>query len=96
MAAILHATPAWMDNLQEGYKDDVQAHKLITELCVTPNHTNEEGFALTDGLLRYKGRIWVGINQLAHQHILQALHNSGMGGHSGIRATYERVKQFFA
>jgi hypothetical protein len=51
---------------------------------------------LLDGLLRYKGRILVGTNSLAQRHILQALHNSGVGGHSGTRATYERVKQFIA
>jgi hypothetical protein len=79
VAAISQATPAWMDNLQEGYSDDVQAQKLITELSATPNHTNKEGFALTNGLLRYKGRIWVGNSQLAQQHILQALHSSGVG-----------------
>ena len=27
---------------------------------------------------------------------MQALHTSGAGGHSGIRATYERIKQLFA
>jgi transposase InsO family protein len=47
-------------------------------------------------LLRYHGRIWVGQNLLAQNHILQALHSSGTGGHSGVRATYERVKQYFA
>jgi len=34
----------------------------------------------------------VGTNALAQQHILQALHDSGIGGHSGITATYIRVK----
>ena len=38
----------------------------------------------------------MGCNELAQQHILQALHSSGVGGHSGIRATYERVKKLFA
>ena len=33
---------------------------------------------------------------MAQQHILQALHASGIGGHSGIQATYHRVKSLFA
>jgi transposase InsO family protein/ribosomal protein L21E len=49
-----------------------------------------------DGLLRYNGHIWVGTNSIAQNHILQALHSSGVGGHSGVRATYERVKNLFA
>lgn len=33
---------------------------------------------------------------LAQQHILQALHDSGIGGHSGITATYKRIQGLFA
>lgn len=43
-----------------------------------------------------KGRVWIGNNPLAQSHILQALHASGIGGHSGIQATYHRVKALFA
>ena len=88
------AKPAWLDNLQQGYEDDPHAKALITELSVT--HSNDKGFSLQDGILRYKGRVWVGNNDLAQQHILQALHSSGLGGHSGVLATYHRVKQYFA
>ena len=49
-----------------------------------------------DGVIKYKGRVWVGHNLLAQQHILQALHASGIGGHSGIQGTYQRVKSLFA
>jgi len=38
----------------------------------------------------------VGNNELAQHHILQALHASGLGGHSGIQGTYHRVKALFA
>lgn len=33
---------------------------------------------------------------MAQQHILQALHASAIGGHSGFPATYHRVKHLFA
>lgn len=88
------AQPAWLENLQRGHEDDPQAQELITELSVT--QSNEKGFSLQNGILRYKRRVWVGNNALAQQHILQALHSSGMGGHSGVLATYQRVKQYFA
>lgn len=38
----------------------------------------------------------MGNNKFAQQHILQALHASGIGGHSGIHATYHRIKNLFA
>ena len=40
--------------------------------------------------------MWVGNNSTAQQHILTALHASGIRGHSGITATYARVKHLFA
>jgi hypothetical protein len=67
---------------------------LITGLSINP--TNDRGYSLLNGILRYKGRIWVGVNPTAQNHILQALHNSGIGGHSGQLATYKRIKQLFA
>ena len=96
MAAVTASTiqPAWLDRLQAGYEDDDQAKKLIEQLSL--NGSNEQGFTLRDGILRLRDRIWVGNNSLAQNHILQALHNSGVGGHSGIQATYQRVKQYFA
>jgi hypothetical protein len=96
MATIASSTvqPEWLDRLQAGYEDDVQARKLIEDLSVSGS--NEKGYTLRDGILRLHDRIWVGNNTLAQNHILQALHNSGVGGHSGVQATYHRVKQYFA
>jgi transposase InsO family protein len=88
------AQPVWLDRLQAGYEDDTQARQLLTELSVTG--ANDRGFTLRDGVLRFRDRIWVGTNSLAQNHILQALHSSGVGGHSGVQATYHRVKQYFA
>lgn len=86
--------PSWIQKLQEGYHDDPDTAKLLTELSLTGQ--NEKGFSLVDGTIRYKGRVWVGNNTLAQQHILTALHDSSVGGHSGVAATYHRVKQLFA
>lgn len=55
-----------------------------------------KNYTLHDGVIKYKGRIWVGNNNLAQQHIIQALHSSVIGGHSSIQVTYSRVKQLFA
>ena len=49
-----------------------------------------------NGVIKKKGRIWVGINTIAQQHILPALHAGAVGGHSRVQATYERIKALFA
>ncbi|WVZ58303.1 LOW QUALITY PROTEIN: hypothetical protein U9M48_008586, partial [Paspalum notatum var. saurae] len=86
--------PTWMDKIQLGYKDDPFTQQLITALSVAAD--SHPHFTLQDGIVRFKGRVWVGDNKIAQQHILQALHSSGLGGHSGFHATYYRVKKLFA
>jgi len=87
------STPTWLTKLTDGYSDDPQAQQLLTELSIFP--PNNAGFELTNGIIRFKGHVWVGNNSLAQTHILQALHDSALGGHSGFPATYHRVKQLF-
>ena len=54
--------------------------------------TNDKGYTLADGVIRHKGKIWLGNYKEAHQDVMLALHASGLGGHSGITATYDKVK----
>jgi hypothetical protein len=46
-------------------------------------------------LLRYKGRIYIGTDSDLKQHIMHSLHASAIGGHSGIVASYQRIKRIF-
>jgi hypothetical protein len=94
LCAISTSTPKWMETVVEGYLKDEQTKQLLTELSV--QGTNEQGFSLSDGVIRKNGKIWLGNNKEAHKAILLALHSSGIGGHSGFRATYHRVRQMFA
>jgi hypothetical protein len=63
---------------------------LVVDLNAVPNVT------LSSGILRYKNSVWIGDNKPLHAQILQALHSSVVGGHSGFPITYRRVKQHFA
>ena len=47
-------------------------------------------------LLRFKGRMWVGNNSQVQQQILTTLHAGAIGGHSGVNATLQRIRQLFA
>jgi hypothetical protein len=40
--------------------------------------------------------VWLGNNEEAHTAIMLALHSSGLGGHSGVTATYNKIKALFA
>jgi hypothetical protein len=92
--AVSECIPSWMQKLKEGYEENPEDKQSLTELSITGR--NDEGYTLTDGIIRFRGRVWVGSNALAQQHILQALHDSGIGGHSGITATYHRIRALFA
>ena len=59
------------------------------------NSSAVPSFSFTNGLLRFKGRIYIGTKGLLRQHLLKLLHDSPQGGHSGIQATYYRMRLYF-
>lgn len=60
ICAISTCTPAWLDNLVQGYATDPLAQQLLVELAL--HSENEKGYSMTDGVIRYKGRVWLGTN----------------------------------
>jgi hypothetical protein len=91
--AISVVVPQWLLDVQASYTLDSDAQSLLAKLSLDPNVV--PNYTLQNGLLKYKGRIWVGSDDQLHR-ILSALHYSPVGGHSGISVTYCRVKQLFA
>jgi hypothetical protein len=91
---ISSATPQWLLQVMDGYKNDDQAQKLLAALSVTPAPLGP--YTLKAGILRYKDRIWIGNNFPLQNQIMLALHDSPVGGHSGFPVTYRRVKQLFS
>jgi hypothetical protein len=92
--AISVATPHWCADIVRGYTTDAQVQCLLTKLASSPQGV--EPFSLSDGLIRFKRRIWVGNNTTVQQQILRVFHSSPLGGHSGIPATIKRILEFFA
>lgn len=93
LGAISSGQPRWMEIVIDGYAKNAEAQRLLTSLSLNPG--GEPGFQLTDGILRWKGKVWLGHHIEAQQVVLLALHNSGVGGHSGVTGTYQRVKNLF-
>jgi hypothetical protein len=86
-------TPDWLLQVTQGYDQDPTAKKILTQLAVGGQLAH---YTITQGVIRYKGRIWLGSNQEMHQKVMSALHDSAVGGHSGFPVTYRRIKSNFA
>lgn len=94
LLAISACKPVWLETIVHKYLEDPHTKNLLTTLSA-PGGTHLD-FALQDGVLRFKGRLWVSYNSEIQQHIISALHDSAVGGHSGFFATYHRIKRLFA
>lgn len=77
----------------DSYLEDPTAQELLQKLSLHPEGLDH--FTLVDGVIRFKGKVWLGHHQEAKQAVLSSLHDSGIGGHSGIHATYKRIKSLF-
>jgi hypothetical protein len=47
------------------------------------------------GVIKFKGKVWIAQNSALQTQIIAALHSSPIGGHSGMKDTYYRIKQLF-
>lgn len=93
MAAISICKPKWLEAIKHSYQADPAAQQRMTKLALAPD--SEPDYTLQDGILRFRGRVWIGEDTDTQQHLIRALHDSAAGGHSGFHATYNRVKRLF-
>lgn len=92
--AISAPVPTWTEELVESYLADPASKILQEKLLLHKDHTLDD-YTITSGIIRFKGKLFVGkVPELRHK-LLTALHSSPVGGHSGVRATYHRVKGIF-
>jgi hypothetical protein len=93
LSAISMAILACISDIEASYKDYAYFTNLIQQLAV--NATSVPYFVVYSGIIRYKGRICIGQSTDLRQRIVASLHSSTVGGHSGIKATYQRIKRIF-
>lgn len=89
--AVSFVQPVWVQEILNSYATDPQAERLLMQLAV--HSSNDNGYTLEEGVIRYKGRLWVANNSALQTKIIAAFHSSPVGGHSGNQATYHRVKK---
>jgi hypothetical protein len=92
--ALSACTPKWLETVIKAYQQDSTAQQLLQELSLTGS--NDKGYTLVNGVIRHKGRIWLGHHADAHEAVMLALHASGLGGHTGVTATYNKIRALFS
>lgn len=77
--------PAWVLELIESYVGDEMAQQGIAECTLEPQGVSF--YYYSDGILRYKGKLYVGQNSGLREKLIKNMHESNMRGHSGIENT---------
>lgn len=87
--------PQWALDIQRSYEGDSWIENLKSKLTQTEEGQQSHHLTQYQELIRYKGRICVGGTGDWIKLVIRELHDSNLGGHSGITATYQRVKRSF-
>jgi hypothetical protein len=78
LLAISECRPKWLEVIVESYQKDPDTKQLLTELSLTGS--NSKGYQLIDGVIKLKGKVWLGKHKETHKAVMLALHDSGIGG----------------
>jgi hypothetical protein len=93
VAVCSEVQPVWLQEVLNSYVTDVEAQRRLTELALAS--PDEHGYELRKGIIRLRGRVWIGSNSTLQTKLITAFHSSAVGGHSGVDATYQRIKRLF-
>ena len=93
LLAVSESKPRWLEIVTERYLADLKAKEFLTQLSISS--PDAQGYSLHEGVIKLNGKIWLGNHMEAKNAILLALHDSGIGGHSGFTATYNKIRELF-
>ena len=86
-------TPDWLAQLKASYATD---HSIMNNLdAFQAGKEGPKGFTMQNGLLLYKGKMYLGTCDSLKTAILQQVHDGPWGGHSGFLKTLHRVQRDF-
>jgi hypothetical protein len=91
--AITSAIPLWVNEELDSYIEDAKCREVDKQLRISP--TVVPNFTMVNGLIRHKGKILGGSTTGLRKKLLDSFHNSVLGGHSGERVTYNKIKSLF-
>ena len=94
LCIISFPTPNWLDDLKASYITDPTIQQTIQALKSGQNVP--VGFTICNDFLFYKGRLFLGSSpQTLKTLVLQQIHDSPLGGHSGYLKSFHRLKKDF-
>ena len=91
--AISTVKPVWIQELQESYNSDSQCQNIISQLLL--DLAAQPQYTCSNGLLKYNGQLYVWSSNGLRAKLIQTLHDSAIGGHSGQRGCWQRLKTLF-
>lgn len=91
-ALITHIQASWIEEIVSSYEQDKETKNLIAQVMLGSVSSD---YTYIAGILRYKGRKVVGSANGVRTKILDTIHSSAVGGHSGIHTSYLRGKSIF-
>ena len=94
LQAVSEVQPVWLQEVLNSYATDPKAQQLLAQLAI--HSPDDSGFSLHQNLIRHKEKVWIGDNSALQTKLIAAFHSSAIGGHSGTKATYHRLKNLFA
>ncbi|KAE8733313.1 hypothetical protein F3Y22_tig00001349pilonHSYRG00080 [Hibiscus syriacus] len=77
-----------VDALSRQWEDQGQCLAMV-------NPSVDPRWKYSKGILRFQDRVYIGANGALRLQIIQTLHDSPHGGHSGTQATYQMIKAYF-
>lgn len=92
LCAVTTVTLTWIQEAKESYQNDPESQQIIQNI---KGQNSLPNFSFIDGLIRFKGRLFIGSRGNLRQQLLEAIHTDPNGGHLGVHATYERAKGVF-
>ena len=92
--AVSTVQPTWVQEVLNSYATDSHAQTLIQKLSITS--PDNQGYSFDKGLIWHNGKVWIGNNSALQTKLIAHSHSSAIGGHSGVVATYYRLKKHFS
>ena len=86
--------PAWLTILMDSYNEDDEYQQLFSSLFGSPS--NSTNFSLQNGFILYKDKVFLSSSSPSKSLVLQYMHDSPIGGHSGyLKTLYRKNQDFF-
>ena len=93
LMAVSMITPMLIQEIMHSYTEDPYVQELLTLISVDVHEPSL--WHNVNGVLRKKGKVYVGSKGPLRQQLISTFHDTPLGGHSGQLGTFKRLTQYF-